>query len=262
MIPLPETAEAAATVQPPQTRTYRLSDGHLVFPIWQTIRALVHKDMSTTVENVSLHLLQIEGCPSALLNRNGVEEALGMMTEDSLLLEETDDQEIATYSLPVKDNEHSRLLATNEIIASDSCSISRINCDPYCYECHRAGNVLSCSMCPRVFHANCVRHSDRIDVPMVLLRDPVPVGVEKTFLLTFDYPYGRIRQPDNATAVDDDPQALLQCIRCRLLARNGQHVRPSTTIDDLNEMLLFSFERVRTWVSVGPLYYFIFSHFK
>lgn len=125
--------------------------------------------------------------------------------------------------------------------------------DAYCYECQHAGLVLHCNKCWRVFHADCVRSGDRLDLPLRAFREPVPELIQKTFQLTFDVPYSKSTATPKALPADarltDDRLAFRWCVRCRLEKRNAQHLRPLTPLEDLNDLLRTSFKRIRSWLA-------------
>lgn len=277
----------------PKPHLYRRSDGHQVFPIWRTILELQPDDCTAdAITNHLQQQQRTNGWPlldrsavntilrnmtsdGLLLARriaatdiSGAEDGADHVAGDDDDTMNTD--EFTTFELPVvsgnttddgtatedDDDDVEMTSDTNKALSRiellPACLMSRKR-DAYCYECQHAGAVLSCGECSRVFHADCARASDRLDMPLLALREPVPDLIQKTFQLTFDMPFTKSTATPKALHADartaGDPLALRLCVRCRLLKRNAQHLRPLTAVEELNDLLRTSFKRIRSWVS-------------
>lgn len=232
---------------------FRSSDSNLVYPVWHAIRDLEHNKQPATLAAITDFF--IDHIPQCSVRH--METHLDAMCEDSLLLivgeSDSNNQDDETFAIPLAVEANHSPHSTDTYDGSESsviklngaCRISRTR-DCYCYECHRPGPVLSCAECPRVFHAHCVRNADKLDLPMLQLRDPIPGIVARNFQMIFDFAH---TSDDARPTADNRLQRL--CIRCRLLKRNAQHLRPLTSVAELHELLDFSFTRIRPWVSAG-----------
>lgn len=245
-------------------RAVRNSDGFLVFPVYHAIFQLQRLGQSTNAvaiqdyidRNIPQH--SFKHLPSALDEMcnddilisqvpNNDDDDNGNDEDESFCIPVADDTDVSSQHSDGSGAKADRLNAdTTGIRLRSSCRISRTR-DCYCFECHRPGLVLQCAECPRVFHKTCVRAADQLDVPLLKLREPIPDVVKLTFQQTFDREYDSARVGLAANA--DDPLATRLCIRCRLVRRNQQHLRPLTPPEELNELLNKSFKSIKLWVS-------------
>lgn len=96
--------------------------------------------------------------------------------------------------------------------------------DWYCIECHRAGNVLHCQECNRVYHLKCISQAKRRFREYSLN--------QKTF--------------ENINADELFDAAL--CCTCNLMQLD---IDKLSDIGELNHLLSFIFERIRSWLPLN-----------
>lgn len=151
------------------TQVYRLSEGYLVFPVWQSIRDCpVNKPANLT--RIAKALAKAQS-----LTESEVMAMLGKMTDDGLIIRDTSSK-TAVYSLPDSLEDDGKQTGAWSWVKKRDC---------YCYECHSSGEVLPCTKCPRVFHPDCIRPDMALDLPLLPFREPVPQPVQNNFLQVY-----------------------------------------------------------------------------
>lgn len=107
--------------------------------------------------------------------------------------------------------------------------------DWYCFECHKAGEMIYCRQCTRVFHAGCIRMD--MDLPILPLQEPVPARIKQIFDLM------RLK-----TAYSPGELAAECCVRCRIKIRDKPQVDSDTGSDELNYLISLIFNNIKSWV--------------
>ncbi|KAK4019314.1 hypothetical protein OUZ56_001339 [Daphnia magna] len=132
-----------------QLKVYRRGDPFTCQRIWDAIKVIKFDRKSATAENIIRYC-----CKHYNLEGKFVKGQLGLLVEDNLILKKS--------SAPVKGCNKGVEQTIFAIPLESEIDLTGKN-DWYCFNCHKPGEVLACTSCPRVYHVACLndlKHED------------------------------------------------------------------------------------------------------
>ncbi|XP_057371242.1 zinc finger MYND domain-containing protein 11-like [Daphnia carinata] len=134
----------------PQTKVYRRGDPLTCQRIWDAIKVIKYDRKSATAENISRYC-----CKNYNLEGKLVKGQLDLLVEDNLIIKKS--------TAPVKGCNKGVEQTIFAIPLASEIDLTGKN-DWYCFYCHKPGEVLACTSCPRVYHIACLNDLKHEDV--------------------------------------------------------------------------------------------------
>ncbi|KAL1455190.1 hypothetical protein WDU94_009301 [Cyamophila willieti] len=141
----------------------RLSCPQILQYLWDAVKISRYQRQFPTKERLFKYIQKNYSIPTDELDKQLHHSARDKLLE--VIIKPVGDKKAAAPS--VVDSEDSSVRMENGVLVTEGYSFPRDfenvvteSHDWYCFECHQGGDVLSCSVCHRVFHCSCIKADD------------------------------------------------------------------------------------------------------